>query len=357
MVPPTRVRPLSEMPLSAACGTLLGLVEVKNTFVHIESRENVSPIRRNRSLPRSTRLFAEDATLFAAEDDSDGDEWSDIGTVYSSVTSTSQISDTTEVNVPVPPKVAPRFCNTGSVEVDFDSAIFTLKPSDISASSTSSGRSETSREKAEQPKLCLSDLVEKPRKTPLKAHARRFSPVSSKQLHLCATNPAPQARQIPVLVSSEVPVAFVPQSRPSGAGCFQDAIAEITTSLQSALSSYEFVDVSISGDNSVWKCVATIPEESSSEVEDELLSRAMHVYLEAAQKSAHMRPICFNGEAITRDANGFGASLGSVVMESRACWDFYGAGFCWRGCACSWEHPRHWARIEVTVEKEMPAPR
>lgn len=71
-----------------------------------------------------------------------------------------------------------------------------------------------------------------------------------------------------------------------------------------------------------------------------LLAVAKRALVTSVEQSATIYMLGYLAKPFADEANGFSVTLCGMEDEATACWDYYSQGFCYRGCACKWEHPR-----------------
>lgn len=84
---------------------------------------------------------------------------------------------------------------------------------------------------------------------------------------------------------------------------------------------------------------------------DSILVVAKVALLRAAEESKCTYVLGYESKAFEAKAGGFSCWLANMEDEHRACWNFYGKGFCTQGSRCHWHHPKKMAIVEALVEE------
>jgi hypothetical protein len=91
------------------------------------------------------------------------------------------------------------------------------------------------------------------------------------------------------------------------------------------------------------------PREHADTYNDYLLTMAKNAFYSTSASSDALYLLGYAAKPFSEVPNGFVAVLGNMMAETRACWDFYSKGICFKGCDCRWEHPNCTVPVRVVV--------
>jgi len=86
-----------------------------------------------------------------------------------------------------------------------------------------------------------------------------------------------------------------------------------------------------------------------SHTEGRLLAAAEAAVAAAVERAAGVALLGAQQAPFRREPGGFGAVLGELHDETRACWSMYATGFCKRKGACRWKHPQASVAFQFSV--------
>lgn len=90
-------------------------------------------------------------------------------------------------------------------------------------------------------------------------------------------------------------------------------------------------------------------------VKDHILSLAQNALTEAAQQSKLVYIMGSGATPFHAKSLGFSTTLGEMQDKSKACWDVYMQGACWRQHSCRWQHPQCLMPVDVTLKALSPS--
>lgn len=140
---------------------------------------------------------------------------------------------------------------------------------------------------------------------------------------------------------------------------FADHVARVVESASASLSLRAGGDVSVQAvqDRRGWSIIVRVPpwmeDAKSSET---LLAWTKAAVLNATEQSACVYVMGYLTSPFRAKQNGFGAVLGLMSDEGKACWDVYERGYCHRGLGCRWQHPASVRRLYVVVRRFTQVP-
>lgn len=102
-------------------------------------------------------------------------------------------------------------------------------------------------------------------------------------------------------------------------------------------------------DGEAWRIEIYVRDEDMV-LKDHFLTLAKNAFKEAAQHSNFVHIMGTGATPFVTKSNGFSATLGEMQDQSKACWDVYMQGACWREQSCRWRHPQCLMPVNVILK-------